>query len=122
MDLRDDTSPGAASGLYANHPSLFLQWLRHDARVPDQTSDLRLQRWIGEGMQMNALLFLAIATLLLFIYLWRKEMAKTAELTAAVDAAVAKINELRTSSTPDADVQAQIDRLNAAVNPPAPQP
>ena len=53
--------------------------------------------------------------------LWRNEMSKTAELTAAVDAAVAKINELETASTLDSEIQPQIDKLNAAVTPPPAQ-
>lgn len=65
-------------------------------------------------------LLLTIVVLLLFdIHFWRKNLSKTAELTAAVDAAVAKIGEQK-DSTPDVEIQPLIDKLNAAVNPPAP--
>lgn len=65
-------------------------------------------------------LLLTIVVLLLFdIHFWRENLSKTAELTAAVDAAVAKIGEQK-DSTPDVEIQPLIDKLNAAVNPPAP--
>lgn len=50
------------------------------------------------------------------------QMSKTADLTAAVDKVLAYIVSLQNAPvTPDAEVQAQVDRLNAAV-PQPPQP
>lgn len=56
-----------------------------------------------------------VVPLAVLINLRRLIMSKTVELTAAVDAAVAK---LQAPVTPDTEVQTQIDRLDAAVNPP----
>ncbi len=65
--------------------------------------------------------------------LWREQMSKTADLTAAVAANKAAIEALialvqagSTASTPDQEIQPQLDALNAATqeavdaaNPPA---
>jgi hypothetical protein len=64
-----------------------------------------------------------------FFILWRLKVSQTVALTAAVDAAVAKLAEQKSqidalqaelaSVTPDTEVTPQVQRLVDAVNPPA---
>lgn len=79
-----------------------------------------------------ALFWIAIAVALLqsfrIIQLKRENrflMSKNTELTAATDKAISVIQSLTQNSTPDSEVQAQADKLNAASDaaiPPTPTP
>lgn len=78
---------------------------------------------------LEDLALVGVAALLLTVMAWwawhdiklrRMEMSKINELTAAVDAVLAALTALQgagANSTPDDEVQAQVDRLNAALTP-----
>lgn len=77
---------------------------------------------VSEIFDLHFVLDLAVLAALILgtaLILWRgkKIMSKTAELTAAVDKAVAALQAGPANTTPDAEVQAQIDKLVAATPP-----
>lgn len=72
-------------------------------------------------LMLVVILCVQLTQMLVVLFLWRMFMSKTADLTAAVDKVLAYISSLQNAPvTQDSEVQAQVDRLNAAV--PQPQP